>query len=75
MSDVRIVARREARESKLTMNIGQFEQDAIIDRLEGWELVEFLQVSTEQALVAAIDNDWINEENFADLLDFIGLKD
>jgi hypothetical protein len=52
----------------------QYEQEAITDRLEGWELVEFLQVSIEQILLAALDNDWINEDNLDDLLDFIGLR-
>lgn len=51
-----------------------FEQEAVIDRLEGWELVEFLQVPIEQVLLSALDNDWITEENLDDLLDFVGLK-
>lgn len=50
------------------------EQEAITDRLEGWELVDFLQVPIEQILQAALDNDWITEENLDDLLDFVGLK-
>jgi hypothetical protein len=52
----------------------QYEQEAITDRLEGWELVEFLQVPIEQILLAALDNDWITEDNLDDLLDFVGLK-
>lgn len=51
-----------------------FEQEAVNDRLEGWELVEFLQVPIEQVLAAALDNDWITEENLDDLLDFVGVK-
>jgi len=51
-----------------------FEQDAVIDRLEGWELVEFLQVPIEQVLIAALDNDWITEENLDDLLDLVRVK-
>lgn len=51
-----------------------FEQEAVNDRLEGWELVEFLQVPIEQVLIAALDNDWITEENLDDLLDFVGVK-
>lgn len=47
---------------------------ALIDRLEGYELVEFLQIDTEQVLLAALENDWINEDNIEDLLDFVGLK-
>lgn len=50
------------------------EEQAIKDRLEGWELVEFLQVPIEKVLEAATENDWIDEDNLADLLDFIGLR-
>lgn len=50
------------------------EEQAIRDRLEGWELVDFLQVPIEKVLEAAIENDWIDEENLADLLDFIDLR-
>ena len=50
------------------------EEQAIKDRLEGWELVEFLQVPIEKVLEAAIENDWIDEDNLADLLDFVGLR-
>lgn len=50
------------------------EEQAIKDRLEGWELVDFLQVPIEKVLEAAIENDWINEGNLGDLLDFIGLR-
>lgn len=50
------------------------EEQAIKDRLEGWELVDFLQVPIEKVLEAAIENDWIDEDNLADLLDFIGLR-
>lgn len=56
------------------MVLEEFEQDAIKDRLEGWELVEFLQVSIEQVLLAALENDWIDDENAEDLLDFAGVK-
>lgn len=48
-----------------------YEQEAVIDRLEGWELVEFLQVPVEQVLIAALDNDWITEDNLDDLLDLL----
>lgn len=50
------------------------EEQAIKDRLEGWELVDFLQVPIEKVLEAAIENDWIDEDNLGDLLDFIGLR-
>lgn len=56
------------------MELDEFIQDAIRDRLEGWELVEFLQVSVEDILQAALDNDWVDEENINDLLDYVGLK-
>lgn len=49
--------------------------DAIRDRLEGWELVEFLQIPIDEVLDAAIDNDWIDEDNIEDLLDFTGIKE
>lgn len=52
----------------------QFEKDALIDRLEGWELVDFLQVPVDQVLEVALDNGWITEDNIEDLLDFIGVK-
>lgn len=51
-----------------------FEQEAVIDRLEGWELVGFLQVPIEQVLIAALDNDWITEDNLDDLLDLVRVK-
>lgn len=44
------------------------------DRLEGWEIVEFLQVPAEDILRAAIENDWITPDNVEDFLDYIGLK-
>lgn len=52
----------------------EFEENAIIDRLEGWELVEFLQVPIEAIVLAAREYDWIDEENIEDLLEFVGLK-
>lgn len=52
----------------------EYEKDALVDRLEGWELVDFLQVPIEQVLLAALENDWINEENVEDLLEFVGVK-
>ena len=52
----------------------EFEWNAIADRLEGWELVEFLQIPIEKVLIAATDNDWIDDDNISDLLEFVGLK-
>lgn len=57
------------------MTLGDFILDAIRDRLEGWELVEFLQIPIDEVLDAAIDNDWIDEDNIEDLLDFTGIKE
>jgi hypothetical protein len=49
-------------------------KEIICDRCEGWELVEFLQISIEDILLAAEENDWINDENYEDLMDFVGLR-
>lgn len=54
--------------------LDEFEQEAVKDRLEGWELIEYLQVPVEQVLLAALENDWINEENVEDLLEFVGVR-
>lgn len=56
------------------MMLDEFEQEAVKDRLEGWELIEYLQVPVEQILLAALENDWINEENVEDLLEFVGVR-
>jgi hypothetical protein len=56
------------------MELDDFVQDAIGDRLEGWELVEFLQVPIESIVLAALENDWINDENVDDVLELIGLR-
>lgn len=56
------------------MNLTEFETQAVLDRLEGWEIVEFLQVPTVDILAAAMDNDWITEDNLYDFLEFTGLK-
>lgn len=53
----------------------EVEQEIVKDRLEGWELVDFLQVSIEQVLLAALENDWITDDNVDDLLEFIGVKE
>ena len=55
------------------MNLEEFIQNAVQDRLEGWELVEFLQIPIEQVLAAALENDWIDEENLEELLEFAGI--
>lgn len=56
------------------MSMEEFDQDAIRDRLEGWELVEFLQIPIETILNAALEFDWINEENLEDVLELVGLR-
>jgi hypothetical protein len=48
---------------------------ATCDRLEGWELVEFLQIPIEDVLQWACEYDFINEENYEDLMDFVGLRE
>lgn len=55
------------------MNLEEFIQNAVADRLEGWELVEFLQVPIELVLAAALENDWINDDNLAEALEFAGI--
>lgn len=75
MSRLRIVARRQKREGSLEdMEISTFTEDVLKDRLEGWELVEFLQVPISSIVEAAVEYDWINEENLEDLIEFVGLK-
>jgi hypothetical protein len=56
------------------MQLEEFVKDIITDRLEGWELVEFLQIPVDQILLAALENDWINEDNIEELLDFVGMS-
>lgn len=46
-------------------------RDAIIDRLEGWELVDFLQIPIE-AVIEAFENYIL--ENIEDVEDFVGLR-
>lgn len=57
------------------MELTELEENAIQDRLEGWELVEFLQVPIELVLQVAMENDWIDDENVEDVQEFIGLKE
>jgi len=56
------------------VELEEFTQDVIEDRLEGWELIEFLQIPIDQILLAALENDWINEDNLNDVREFVGLK-
>ncbi len=52
-----------------------FEQKVIVARLTGWELIELLDVPVEDVLAAALDNDWINEDNINQLKEMVGLDD
>ena len=47
---------------------------AITDRLEGWELVDFLQVPIEEIILSSLENDWINNDNIEDILELIGME-
>lgn len=51
------------------MILTDFQKEAVEDWFEGWELVEFLDIPIAAILQAAIDNDWINEDNVDDLLE------
>jgi hypothetical protein len=59
---------------RLMEQIDEFVIEAIVDRLDAWELIDFIQAPIEDVLRAAISNEWINEENIEDLLDFVGLR-
>lgn len=74
MPELRLLANRQERKDQVTMVLEEFEHNVIADRLEGWELVEFLQIPIEQILLAAIENDWLNEENIEDVLELAGLR-
>ncbi len=50
-----------------------FEKDIVISRLEGWELIELLNVSIEEVLDIALSEYWINQENVNDLKEALGL--
>lgn len=49
-------------------------RQALEDRFEAWELADFLQVPTDSFLYACEESDWINEDNYDDLLDFADLR-
>lgn len=57
------------------MDLDDFIQEAIKDRLEGWELVDFLQVPIQDILSCAIDNEWITDDNLPELLEYVGIND
>lgn len=43
----------------------------LMDRFEGWELVDFLQVTTEEVIEAFEDK---IDDNLEDVLDWVGLR-
>jgi hypothetical protein len=51
-----------------------FEKDLVISRLEGWELVEFLQIPIEEVLDIALSEYWINQQNVSDVRELIGVS-
>ncbi len=53
------------------MSINKDIKAAIIDRLEGWELIDFLQIDIET--IVDVFEDEI-EENLQDVLEFCGVK-
>jgi hypothetical protein len=65
------MAGRQTREGVM---LSVFQQKVIIDRLDSSELVDFLQVPIEQVLQAALENDWVNDENIDDLLELVNLR-
>lgn len=52
--------------------LNDFEYDCVCDRLYGWEIAELLNLTAEQVLDAALDNDWITEDNIETLLEEAG---
>lgn len=50
--------------------MNEFEK-ILADRLEGWEIVDFLQISSEEIIAAFEDRIYDNRE---DLEDFCGLR-
>jgi hypothetical protein len=50
-------------------------RETIKDRFEGWELIEFLNLTTEDVLDAIKEFGWVDYDNVADLLEFVGIKE
>ena len=48
--------------------------EALVDRFSSEELADFLRVPIKEFLYAAEENEWINEDNYDDLLEEAGLK-
>ena len=55
--------------------MNEFEQAACIDKLHGWELIDFLEVSIEDVLVFCLDSGHINDDNITELLQYIGVTE
>ena len=55
------------------MTIDPLLRQAILDGIEGYELVQFLDIPIEDVLFACLDNDWISEEQELELRDDLGL--
>ncbi len=53
------------------MSINKDTKAAIADRLEGWELFDFLQITIEDVIELFEDE---IEENLEDVLEFCGLR-
>lgn len=69
------MAAREARKTWLTMLIEMLDNELkklLIDRLEGWELCEFLQLSIED-VIEAFEDEII--QNLDDVLELAGLRE
>lgn len=54
------------------MILDEEERARVCDRLEGWELVEFLQVPIEEVLTSALQEGWITEESCEEVMDYVG---
>lgn len=52
----------------------RFEKDAVIDRFDGWELVEFLDISIEDVLDWILSEDLLSLSAREELLEFIGYE-
>jgi len=51
--------------------MNEFQKAAVKDRLEGWELIEFLQIDIADVLDWLLDEEYINDDNIEDVLEFV----
>jgi hypothetical protein len=56
------------------MKLDEFVKRVIEDRLTGEELVGFLDVDIEDVLLVALEEEWINEDNIEELLNYVGIE-